>query len=85
MEPDRGTTNVRNLNLPHWKRWFGVEHRCLVPVTSFAEPDPASKQEGGNVPNAWFARDEAKSLMFLPASMCRSGKVSGGPGRAHDR
>jgi putative SOS response-associated peptidase YedK len=65
MEPDRGTTNARNLNLPHWKRWFGVEHRCLVPVTSFAEPDPASKQEGGNVPNAWFARDEAKSLMFF--------------------
>ncbi|MGO7532795.1 SOS response-associated peptidase [Rhizobium leguminosarum] len=65
MEPDRGTTNVRNLNLPHWKRWFGVEHRCIVPVTSFAEPDPASKAEGGNTPNAWFARDESKSLMFF--------------------
>lgn len=65
MEPDRGVTNVRKLNLPHWTRWFGVEHRCLVPVTSFAEPDPMSKQEGGNVPNAWFAREEAKSLMFF--------------------
>ncbi|TBZ72583.1 SOS response-associated peptidase family protein [Rhizobium leguminosarum] len=63
MEPDRGTTNVRNLNLPHWKRWFGVEHHCIVPVTSFAEPDPASKEEGGNTPNAWFARDESKSVM----------------------
>lgn len=41
MEPDRGVTNVRKLALPHWKRWFGVEHRCIVPVTSFAEPDPS--------------------------------------------
>lgn len=65
MEADRGTTNVRTLTFPHWKRWFGVEHRCIVPVTSFAEPDPASQEEGGKVPNAWFARDEEKSLMFF--------------------
>ncbi|MGO7400324.1 SOS response-associated peptidase [Rhizobium ruizarguesonis] len=64
-EPDKGTTNVRNVKLPHWKRWFGVENRCLVPVTSFAEPDPASKPEGGSTPNAWFARDETKPLMFF--------------------
>ena len=68
MEADRGTTNVRNLNFPHWTRWFGVENRCLIPVTSFAEPDPASLAEGGKVPNAWFARDEEKSL----PSMCRA-------------
>jgi putative SOS response-associated peptidase YedK len=65
MEPDSGVTNVRKLTLPHWKRWFGVEHRCIVPVTSFAEPDPASQAPGGKVPNAWFARDEQKSLMFF--------------------
>ncbi|MDQ0323978.1 putative SOS response-associated peptidase YedK [Pararhizobium capsulatum DSM 1112] len=64
-EPDRGVTNVRKLNLPHWKQWFGIEHRCIVPVTSFAEPDPASKQDGGSTPNAWFARDESKPLMFF--------------------
>ncbi len=62
---DGGTTNVRTLNFPHWKRWFGIEHRCLVPVTSFAELDPASKEEGGRTPNAWFARDESKPLMFF--------------------
>jgi len=62
---DGGTTNVRTLNFPHWKRWFGVEHRCLVPVTSFAEPDPAAKEEGGRTPNAWFAHDESKPLMFF--------------------
>ncbi|WP_312405380.1 SOS response-associated peptidase [Rhizobium sp.] len=65
MEADRGTTNVRTLTFAHWKRWFGVEHRCLVPVTSFAEPDPKSQAPGDKVPNAWFARDEQKSLMFF--------------------
>jgi putative SOS response-associated peptidase YedK len=65
MEADRGTTNVRKLTFPHWNRWLGVEHRCLVPVTSFAEPDPASEEPGGKVPNAWLARDEQKSLMFF--------------------
>lgn len=64
MALDPGVTNVRKLHLKHWIQWFGIEHRCLVPVTSFAEPDPASKN-GGAVPNAWFARDESKPLMFF--------------------
>lgn len=65
MEPDRGVTNVRKLNLPHWKKWFGVENRCIVPVTSFAEPDPAGRGENPVTPNAWFARDETKPVMFF--------------------
>jgi len=65
MEPDRGVTNVRKLNLPHWKKWFGVENRCIVPVTSFAEPDPAGRGENPATPNAWFARGETKPLMFF--------------------
>lgn len=65
MEPDRGVTNVRKLNLKHWRQWFGIEHRCIVPVTTFAEPDPASKEPGGKVPNAWFGRDESKEPMFF--------------------
>lgn len=57
MEADRGTTNVRKLNFPHWKRWFGVEHRCLVPVTSFAEPDPGGETEIINCcPSVHFLR-----------------------------
>ncbi|QRM44620.1 SOS response-associated peptidase [Rhizobium sp. BG4] len=64
MEPDRGVTNVRKLNLPHWRRWFGIEHRCIVPVTTFAEPDPSSKEHGGT-PNAWFGRNESSELMFF--------------------
>lgn len=63
MEPDGGTTNVRNTASRHWQRWLGVEHRCVVPVTRFAEPDPASKVEGGRTPNAWFARNADQPLM----------------------
>lgn len=65
MEPDGGTTNIRNTSSQHWKRWLGVEHRCVVPLTRFAEPDPASKVDGGRTPNAWFAGDESQPLMFF--------------------
>ncbi len=65
MEPDGGTTNVRNVDSKHWKRWHGVEFRCVVPFTSFAEPDPANKPEGGRTPNAWFAADPSCPLMFF--------------------
>ncbi len=34
---DPGVTNIRNLGSSHWRRWLGVEHRCLVPFTSFSE------------------------------------------------
>ncbi len=37
VEPDKGTTNIRNTTSKHWKRWFGVEHRCIVPFSSFSE------------------------------------------------
>lgn len=65
MEPDRGTTNVRRTDSKHWTRWLGVEHRCVVPVTRFAEPNPGSKTADGRTPNAWFARDAQQTLMFF--------------------
>ncbi|RKD68954.1 SOS response-associated peptidase [Rhizobium sp. WW_1] len=65
MEPDGGTTNVRNTSSKHWKRWLGVENRCVVPFNRFAEPDPASKVDGGRTPNAWFARSPDEPLMFF--------------------
>ncbi|MFC6488049.1 SOS response-associated peptidase [Nitratireductor sp. GCM10026969] len=64
MEPDRGTTNVRRVESRHWTRWLGVPNRCVVPFTSFAEPDPASAN-GGPIPNAWFALDESRPLAFF--------------------
>jgi putative SOS response-associated peptidase YedK len=56
MEPDSGTTNIRNVSSAHWRRWLGTDHRCLVPFTSFSE---FNKAEGGNV---WFALDESRPL-----------------------
>lgn len=70
MEPDGGTTNIRKTDSKHWTRWLGIENRCVVPVTRFAEPNPKSKVEGGRVPNAWFASTGSAStgdepLMFF--------------------
>lgn len=60
-EPDRGTTNVRNTKSRHWLRWLEPQRRCLVPMTSFAEPD----QVGGSRQNIWFAFDETRPLSFF--------------------
>ena len=65
MEPDGGTTNIRNTSSQHWKRWLGVQNRCVVPFTRLAEPDPARKIEGGRTPNAWFASTGDDPLMFF--------------------
>lgn len=65
MEPDGGTTNIRNTSSQHWKRWLGVQNRCVVPFTRFAEPDPASKEDGGRTPNAWFGSAGGEQLMFF--------------------
>lgn len=35
IEPDSGTTDIRNVSSLHWKRWLGPENRC--PFTSFSE------------------------------------------------
>jgi putative SOS response-associated peptidase YedK len=56
MEPDGGTTNIRNVKSKHWTRWLGPEHRCVVPFNSFSE---FNKAEGGDV---WFALDESRPL-----------------------
>lgn len=56
---DPGVTNVRNTKSPHWRRWLGVGNRCVVPFTSFSEPDP---QADGRRPPAWFAFDETRPL-----------------------
>ncbi|MDH2329201.1 SOS response-associated peptidase family protein [Cereibacter sp. SYSU M97828] len=47
---DKGVTNVRNTNSPHWRRWLDVPNRCLVSLTRFAEPD--AKKGGRAV--VWF-------------------------------
>lgn len=61
MEPDKGTTNIRNTASAHWKRWLGPHNRCLVPFTSFSEPD----QVGGSLQPIWFALSEERPLAFF--------------------
>lgn len=59
---DPGITNVRNSVSPHWRRWLAPEFRCVVPWTSFSEPEP---QPDGRRPPAWFALDESRPLAFF--------------------
>ncbi len=59
---DSGVTNVRNVSSPHWRRWLGVESRCVVPFTSFAENEVLSD---GSRPPVWFALDESRRLAFF--------------------
>jgi putative SOS response-associated peptidase YedK len=40
---------------------MGAKNRCLVPMTSFSEPD----QVGGSRKFQWFALDEARPLAFF--------------------
>lgn len=62
---DPGVTNIRNTSSPHWRRWLGPANRCVVPFTSFAEPNPAAKVPGGRTQNVWFARSPERSVMFF--------------------
>lgn len=61
MEPDGGTTNVRNTNSSHWKPYLGVANRCPVLLNNFAEPD----QGGGSRENVWFALSDDQPLAYF--------------------
>lgn len=61
MAYDPGVTNVRNAASPHWRRWLGVEHRCLVPWTRFCEPDQAS----GSRRDTWFRLADGQEVAFF--------------------
>lgn len=56
-------TNVRNTDSRYWKSYLTKpEFRCLVPATSFAEPD---NSQGSRSIWTWFAQDESRPLMFF--------------------
>jgi putative SOS response-associated peptidase YedK len=59
---DSGVTNVRNVASPRWRRWLGVESRCVVPFTSFSENE---LQPDGSRPPVGFAIDESRPLAFF--------------------
>ena len=56
---DPGITNVRNVKSPHWRRWLGVESRCVVPFTSFSENEVLAD---GSRPPVWFAFSEERPV-----------------------
>ena len=59
---DPGVTNIRNVSSPHWRRWLGIECRCVVPFTSFSENE---LMPDGPRPPAWFAFDDSRPLAFF--------------------
>ena len=57
---DSGVTNLRTLKF--WKRYLEpLDRRCVVPATSFCEPD----QVGGTNKNTWFALEDSRPLFFF--------------------
>lgn len=54
-------TNVRNTSSGFWKPWLKIEHRCLVPVTMFSEPDPQKPKPRAE---RWFARPDGAPMFF---------------------
>lgn len=64
---DSGRQNIRKTNYLYWQQYLGVEHRCVVPVTSFAEPSPVDVKdpETGVKKNYWFAINEDRPLFFF--------------------
>src|SRR5260370_556870 len=55
-------TNIRNTSSPHWRAWLKPEHRCLVPVNSFAEYAPEPNPETKKKDVVWFAQNEDRPL-----------------------
>ena len=55
-------TNIRNTSSPHWRAWLKPEHRCLVPVNSFAEYAPEPNPETKKKDIVWFALADARPL-----------------------
>lgn len=70
LEPDSGTTNVRNTASSHWRPWLAPEHRCLVPFTALSEP---GRDAEGRYRPVWFrlAGDDPEPLAFFAGVQVR--------------
>jgi putative SOS response-associated peptidase YedK len=58
---DKGVGNIRNLGSPHWRAWLAVQHRCVVPATSFCE----WTVEKGSQRKVWFGLNDSQPLFFF--------------------
>ncbi|WP_421729146.1 SOS response-associated peptidase [Brevundimonas sp.] len=61
LEPDSGTTNVRNTVSAHWRRWLEPANRCLVPFTAFSEP---GRDAVGKYTPVWFELPDQPLAFF---------------------
>ncbi len=59
---DSGVTNIRELDSGWWRQWIGVQHRCLVPMTRFTEPDRTHHNHG-------FEFTDGREVVMM-AGMC---------------
>lgn len=66
--PDGGDDDPAS---PHWRRWLGPEHRCLVPLTAFSEPE---RGPDGKSRLVWFALGDDRPLVFFAGIQCRGWK-----------
>jgi putative SOS response-associated peptidase YedK len=64
VEPDKGTTNIRNAASQHWRPFLRPENRCVVPATSFSEYG-AVRGPNGRLPLHWFALDATETLFVF--------------------
>lgn len=64
VEPDSGTTNVRNTSSSHWRPHLAPASRCLVPFTAFSEP---GRDAAGKYRPIWFklTGDDPEPLAFF--------------------
>lgn len=60
-KPDYGVTNIRKTDSPHWRRWLGVQNRCLVPWTTFVEWEDTKPKKT----ERHFVLDDSKPLAFF--------------------
>jgi len=62
LEPDAGTTNVRNTASAHWKPWLSPGNRALVPFTAFSEPGRDAENRYRPI---WFTLPGDEPLAFF--------------------
>lgn len=61
LEPDNGTSHVRNISSSHGSPWLAPKHRCLVPFTCFSAP---GRDQEGCYCLVGFVPKEAEPLAF---------------------
>ena len=66
----RPVVNARNVYSDYWKPYHGVEHRCLVPATSFAEWTPQPNPATGKKETVWFGLNDNRSPFAFAGLWC---------------